>query len=127
MRARQARPIIATPLPLELQGDDTCALENEISRSAREAAVAAEAEKFPGNANTDEGIKTHDPLGDEDYDIPLAIMTLGWDPAGDPTRSGQGMGRDVTCALRILDLPRVGVWFTSHTHADSHQHPKVTE
>lgn len=61
----------------------------------------------------------------DDFDVPLALMTFGWDPAGDPTHHWRGSGRDVNCAKRILDLPRVVAWFASHTQGDSYDHPKV--
>ncbi|CAM9731798.1 unnamed protein product, partial [Laminaria digitata] len=51
-------------------------------------------------------------------------MTVGWDPAGDPTHNWHGSGRDVTCAIRLLNHQRVMVWFTSHTQPGSHPHPK---
>lgn len=52
-------------------------------------------------------------------------MTVGWDPAGDPTHSRVHMGRDTACAVRVLEMKRVVMWFTSHTRRDSHSHEKV--
>lgn len=61
----------------------------------------------------------------EDFDVPLALMTLGWDPSGDPTKYTTDHVRDVSCVMRVLDLPRVKAWFTSHTQYNSQPHPKV--
>ncbi|CAM9906905.1 unnamed protein product [Scytosiphon promiscuus] len=60
----------------------------------------------------------------ENFDIPLVLMTLGWDPAGDPTHSENLRGRDRTCTYRVLEMERVVRWFTSHTRYDTHTHEK---
>lgn len=107
------------------QGDDVCALENEISRTARLIAV----EGGPGYPDIFTGgrdrRKKREPYDDEDFSVPLALMTVGWDPSGDPTHNWHGSGRDETCAIRLLNSQRVTVWFTSHTQLRSHPHPKV--
>lgn len=62
----------------------------------------------------------------EDFDVPLVLMTLGWDPSGDPTKINTDGYRDPSCIMRVLDLPRVKTWFTSHTQRSSRPHPNVS-
>lgn len=100
------------------QGDDVCALELEISREARMAAAEAAGEST-GHTNTD------GPGGGENFDVPLVLVTLGWDPSGDPTHAEPALGRDSSCVRRVLQLPRVLKWFTSHTRYDSEVNEKV--
>lgn len=64
-------------------------------------------------------------LDREDFDVPVALITVGWDPAGDPTHLPLRVPRDLSCATRLLDLPRVVTWFDSHTQMGSIEHPKV--
>lgn len=96
----------------------------EISRDAR--LLAIEGSKY-GDHDEDETVRAakRASLELEDFDVPLVLMTVGWDPAGDPTHSWRSAGRDVNCAIRMLNLPRVQTWLTSHTQSDSHAHPKV--
>lgn len=63
--------------------------------------------------------------GKEDFHVPVVLMTLGWDPFGDPTHSEKSLGRDRSCAMRVLEMGRVVRWFTSHTRYDSHTDEKV--
>lgn len=56
----------------------------------------------------------------ENFEVPVVLVTLGWDPAGDPTHREDASGRDRTCVFRVLQMPRVVRWFTSHTRYDSH-------
>lgn len=53
----------------------------------------------------------------------MVLLTLGWDDYGDPSHAGPG--RDRSCVLRVLELGRVVLWFTSHTRRDSRKHEKV--
>lgn len=106
-----------------MQGNEVCALEQEISREARIAAAgivtpeeredAEKAGRLPGEG--------------EDFQIPLVLMTLGWDPAGDPTHQAEAEGRDLSCVYRILKVKRIKTWFTSHTRYDSRTDDKVLE
>ena len=107
------------------QGDDACALEIEVSPTARMIAVEggpSYADLFTGGKDK---AKKSEPWDDEDFTVPLALMTVGWDPAGDPTHHWNPSGRDTSCAIRLLNNQRVVVWFTSHTQPGSHPHPKV--
>lgn len=61
----------------------------------------------------------------EEFEVPVVLMTLGWDPSGDPTHAEKTLGRDRECAMRVLEMPRVVRWFTSHTRYDSHTDEKV--
>lgn len=63
--------------------------------------------------------------GGEDFDVPVVLMTLGWDQSGDPTHLEIEQNRDTSCALRVLGLPRVVRWLTSHWRKDSYSHEKV--
>lgn len=116
-RPFRTRTILTRRL-LHGQGDDTCALEVEISSAAR--AVA------PASAGAPEAADESPSWENEDFDVPLALMTVGWDPSGDPTHTWSSSGRDVNCALRMLNLPRVVVWLTSHKQEGSHDHPKAS-
>ena len=107
------------------QGDDVCALELEISETARLVAVEGGPnypDLFTGGRDRP---KKGEPYDDEDFSVPLALMTVGWDPSGDPTHNYHGGGRDTSCAIRLLNNQRVMVWFTSHKQSGSHPHPKV--
>lgn len=53
----------------------------------------------------------------------MVLMTVGWDPAGDPTH--KSWNRDLSCAKRVLEMSRIVKWFTSHTRHDSYAHEKV--
>lgn len=60
------------------------------------------------------------PIDHEDFTVPVVLMTLGWDPSGDPTHKEHALGRDHSCVLRVLEMKRIVRWFTSHTRYDSH-------
>lgn len=115
------------------QGDDVCAVENELSLEARQRANARRRDMIPPTATTTTattaGNKTNRELNqdeqEESFDVPVVLMTLGWDPAGDPTHNERGLGRDHACVFRVLEMPRVVRWFTSHTRYDSHTDEKV--
>ena len=62
---------------------------------------------------------------EEDFEVPVVLMTLGWDPSGDPTHREDALGRDRSCVFRVLEMERVVAWFTSHTRYDSHTDAKV--
>lgn len=69
-------------------------------------------------------IQTHSKQGTENFEVPVALMTFGWDPSGDPTHN-VGASRDRSCAYRMLEMGRVVKWFTSHARGDSYKHEKV--
>lgn len=101
------------------QGDDVCAVENELSLEARKAAAVRDGSVREGEVHR---------IGEgENFQVPVVLMTLGWDPAGDPTHHERLLGRDTTCTRRMLELPRVVRWFTSHTRHDSHTDEKVRD
>lgn len=107
------------------QGGEVCALENELSLDARRkrAAIAAQLDTSKEGENHEH---PREPGIGENFDVPVVLLTLGWDPAGDPTHGERGFGRDNSCALRVADIPRVLRWFTSHTRHDSRRHEKVS-
>ncbi len=63
--------------------------------------------------------------GEDDFEVPVVLMTFGWDPFGDPTHGEKSLGRDRSCVFRVLAMERVVKWFTSHTRYDSHTNEKV--
>lgn len=102
-----------------------CALEKEISLEKRTeaAGVKGGAAVDPEDAGLRPGRGV--PGSGENFAVPLVLMTLGWDPYGDPTHRENASGRDTACALRVLEMSRVVGWFTSHTRKSSRSHPKV--
>lgn len=100
-----------------MKGDDVCALEMELSREAR--APPADTDQLFSDNNTQKSTRRMPGEG-EDFEVPVVLMTLGWDPAGDPTHREDALGRDRACVFRVLEMPRVKRWFTSHTRYDSH-------
>lgn len=131
------------------QGDDVCALEHELSLEARisaakvaphltieeedsvapERSTAAAAHKDKDkdtDRSRDRSLSRRMPGDGENFEVPVVLMTVGWDPAGDPTHREDALGRDRTCVFRVLDMPRVVKWFTSHTRYDSHTDGKVS-
>lgn len=98
-------------------------------------ASATHAPPRPDYGNTEKSSKATPRLhlGDEEssvgsgenFEIPVVLMTLGWDPSGDPTHSERLRGRDRTCTYRVLEMERVVRWFTSHTRYDTHTDEKV--
>eukprot|EP00752_Nemacystus_decipiens_P002399 g2263.t1 len=144
---RGTRPVVIT-----VHGDDVCALEKELSLEARLKAaginvedigdVAGEEPSGAGgtavqtrrqtrNGQDDSksragkhNLAPHLGQGKERFDVPVVLMTLGWDPFGDPTHNERNLGRDRECTYRVLEMDRVVRWFTSHTRYDSHTDEK---
>ena len=100
-----------------------CALEDELSLEARMEAAGVTQAETGDTASKATGRRM--PGFGEEFEVPVVLMTLGWDPAGDPTHAEKALGRDRECVMRVLEMPRVVRWFTSHTRYDSHTDEKV--
>eukprot|EP00752_Nemacystus_decipiens_P008223 g7353.t1 len=132
------RPVLVT-----VHGDDVCELEKELSPEARLKAESNQAEDIGEDTGKDHSVETATPVEsqgettndqgyggnstgkakEENFEVPVVLMTLGWDRDGDPTHH-VGAWRDRSCAYRLLEMGRVVKWFTSHARSDSRKHEK---